>query len=119
MRIIVSHPTGNTFVRSLLCYLNKLTLLDCFFTTISWSESSKLNKLLPTTLKRILTRRSFPIANNSIDTYSFREICRLLLGNRLSRFKLFEQSFGINNIYRTFDKFVSEQLLLKDFTHIH
>lgn len=78
-----------------------------------------MNKFLPTRIKKILSRRSFPITNNFIDTFPFREICRLLLGNRLSCFKLFEQSFSINNIYRTFDKFVSEQLPLKDFTHIH
>ena len=47
-KFVVSHPTGNTFVRALLNQLNKQNHLEMFFTTIGAGEGKAMTKNLVT-----------------------------------------------------------------------
>jgi glycosyltransferase involved in cell wall biosynthesis len=76
--IIVSHPTGNAFVRALLETLEKEGRLERFFTTVG-----PVNIGIP-----LFKRRAFPIPSARIDASPLRELARLSLaryGSRLTR----------------------------------
>ena len=71
-RIIVSHPTGNTFVRALINDLDSLGQLERFYTTIGTGKEAN-------PLKRILaSRRKYSIPDPKISRQWFPEACRLL-----------------------------------------
>ena len=43
MKLLVSHPTGNTFVRALLEHANKKDMLASFHTTIAYRGGNWMN----------------------------------------------------------------------------
>jgi len=69
---VVSHPTGNTFVRSLVEELAKQNSLDTFFTTIGVGLNS--NSLV----KGLAARRPYSIPDKIISRHWFPEATRLL-----------------------------------------
>lgn len=73
--ILVSHPTGNNFVRALLLGLLEKGELDSFHTTIS---TGGVVRFLPNGMKETFSRRSFPIPADRIHTVPLRELARLL-----------------------------------------
>ena len=69
MSFVVSHPTGNTFVKALLEELEQKNLLAYFSTTLGFGEIGKIFTLLrrdgstkyPTLKLRILVSRAFEV----------------------------------------------------------
>jgi glycosyltransferase involved in cell wall biosynthesis len=71
-RIIVSHPTGNSFVRALTEGLDSLGQLERFYTTIGiGKEANPLTRILA-------SRRKYSIPDPRISRQWFPEACRLL-----------------------------------------
>lgn len=95
--IAVSHPTGNAFVRALLCALEREKQLARFFTTVN-SPRAAWMRFLPPSLRDQLDRRSFEIPGAKITTRPAREAARLLTrpANRVS----------VDAVYRDLDQFV-------------
>ena len=72
-RFVVSHPTGNTFVRALLNQLNNQNQLERFFTTIGAGEGA--NSLITSFCKE---KRSYAIPDKIISRQWMPEFIRLL-----------------------------------------
>nr|WP_294941972.1 glycosyltransferase family 4 protein [uncultured Mucilaginibacter sp.] len=79
MRIVLSHPTGNEFVRALLSALSKQGMLAEFDTTVAANPSSPWLKLLPGNLKQEWLRRTYPIPQSQIISYPVKELGRMIL----------------------------------------
>jgi glycosyltransferase involved in cell wall biosynthesis len=73
--ILVSHPSGNAFVRAILLGLLEADELDSFHTTVSWHKSAGL---LPPVLQQMMERRRFPVPSGQIHLRPWKEIVRLL-----------------------------------------
>lgn len=76
MKVLLSHPTGNQFVRALIARLSAQGLLSEFDTTIATNANSKWLKLLPGKLSGELLRRTYPIPSQQINTFPLRELIR-------------------------------------------
>ena len=72
-RFVVSHPTGNTFVRSLLNKLNDQNQLEKFFTTIGAGEGA--NSLISALCGK---KRQYDISEKLISQQWVPEVARLL-----------------------------------------
>jgi glycosyltransferase involved in cell wall biosynthesis len=73
--ILLSHPSGNAFVRAILLGLLEAHELDSFHTTLSWK---KFPRSLPSSLHDLMIRRRFPVPATKIRTRAKRELVRLL-----------------------------------------
>jgi glycosyltransferase involved in cell wall biosynthesis len=121
VKVLVSHPTGNTFVRALAKALYLEGQLSSLHTTVSWNPDSWLNWLVPSSFKGILIRRDFGVPSNAIHNHPFREIVRLVAG-RMSWLPLAKQGVGwacLDNVYQNLDRCTSGQLLKEKPTHVH
>src|SRR5260370_29626204 len=79
--ILLSHPTGNEFVRAALDAFDRAGMLGEFWTTLSWNSKSPINLALPRRLREILQRRSFPATIRArTRTIPRREMIRLFAG---------------------------------------
>jgi glycosyltransferase involved in cell wall biosynthesis len=79
--IILSHPTGNEYVRHAAVAFAEANLLERFMTTINWDPSSAINRILPPSLRESFRRRSFPeVVRRRTRSLPAREAARLLLG---------------------------------------
>ena len=58
MKLLLSHPTGNTFVRALLESAHAAGVLESFHTTIAYRDSCWAEKLLPGGIRTQYERRS-------------------------------------------------------------
>jgi alpha-maltose-1-phosphate synthase len=77
--ILLSHPTGNEFVRQAALAFREAELLREFWTCLSWNAEAPVNRFLPARLRRQLSRRSFHPALRSLTrTAPVREMGRLL-----------------------------------------
>ena len=109
-KILISHPTGNTFVRALLEECEKKDHLLKFFTTIAKGENN--NHFLSS----FLNRRRYSIPDQKISTQWFPETWRLLLG----KYKSQEQRRqAVDKSYEQLDKKVANNLHKFNFTSIH
>ena len=98
-KFVVSHPTGNTFVRALLEELQKKQQLEKFFTTIG--TGSSINPLI----KAISQKRAYSIPDSKISRQWIPELVRLLAkGNQNKKRKQTDRS------YLALDKKVSTKL---------
>ena len=98
--ILVSHPTGNEFVRAALAAFDRAGMLGEFWTTLSWNSRSPINRILPRRVCAILERRSFSDSIRSrTRTSPFRESVRLLTG-----------AFNVDAVLRHLDRKVAEHL---------
>jgi len=98
--ILVSHPTGNEFVRAALAAFDRAGMLGEFWTTLSWNSRSPINPILPRRVRAILERRSFSDSIRSrTRTFPFRESVRLLIG-----------AFSVDAVLRHLDRKVAEHL---------
>ena len=74
---LVSHPTGNTFVRALLEQIQSRNLLHSFHTTLASSTSpGPLSQLVPPLRKH----RAYPIPNHKLHLHPLYETFRLAAG---------------------------------------
>jgi glycosyltransferase involved in cell wall biosynthesis len=98
--ILLSHPTGNEFVRAALEAFDRAGMLGEFWTTLSWNPKSAMNPLLPPRLRRTLERRAFSETIRSrTHTVPLREILRLSIG-----------AFSIDTVLRDLDRKVADHL---------
>lgn len=74
---LVSHPTGNTFVRALLEQLQSRNLLHTFHTTLA---SSTPPGPLPRLLPPLQNHRSYPVPRDKLRLHPFHETLRLACG---------------------------------------
>src|SRR5438270_10078786 len=76
--ILLSHPTGNEFVREALAAFDRAGILGEFWTTLSWNSRSQINRMLPRRVRALLERRSFSDSIRSrTRAFPFRESVRL------------------------------------------
>ena len=111
--ILLSHPTGNAFVRHALQALSEEQLLAEFWTCIAWNDNSIAARVLPTRLQQQFARRTFSLADASkIKTMPWREIMRLFAPRlRLQSLTTHETGFcSMDAIYREMDAKVARRL---------
>ena len=101
---LVSHPTGNTFVRALLEQLQNRDLLQAFHTTLASSTPpNPISRLIPPLRKH----RSYPIPRNKLHLHPLHETLRLFSG----RFTLHERRRRLTDqTYERLDYAVAKSL---------
>lgn len=106
--ILVSHPTGNAFVRALLQGLESIDELDSFHTTIT----SLREKGLPRWIDMGSSRRSFPVPDSKIQLAPAKEFVRLLAPKvGLSWLTLHESGWAsIDAVCRDLDERVAQRI---------
>ncbi len=98
--ILLSHPTGNEFVRQALIAFEEAGMLGEFWTTLNWDTNGLVHRLLPKELRQLLARRSYPASVQSrIHTVPFREAVRLTTG-----------AFDLDSVSSQLDKKVAARL---------
>jgi glycosyltransferase involved in cell wall biosynthesis len=107
--ILVSHPTGNTFVKALLKGLADKNELDLFYTTF---DGGKLSRFVPAAAGAELARRTFPIPSSKVRTHAARELVRLLSGKlHIDAFTEHESGWAsTDRVIQDLDRFVAHQL---------
>ena len=112
MNIIVSHPTGNANLRAAVEGIDAGGNLLEFHTSIATDPHAAWLKLIPSSLREELLRRTFPISRKKIITHPFKEIARLgfpKIGfDRWSEHEV--GKFSVDAVYRSLDQAVSEQV---------
>jgi len=103
--VVVSHPTGNTFVRALLAGLEKRGLLTTFHTTIGFSNSNPLPF-------GEAARRVYELPKTKLKTHMAREVVRLVASKaKLTGLTAHEKGWAaIDNVYRDLDARVAASL---------
>jgi len=112
MNIIVSHPTGNANLRAALKGIDAGSNLLEFHTSIATDPQAAWLKLIPSSLREELLRRTFPISRKKIITHPFKEIARL--GFPKIGFDKWSEhevgKFSVDAVYRSLDKDVSQRI---------
>jgi glycosyltransferase involved in cell wall biosynthesis len=109
--ILLSHATGNEFVRGALEAFDRVGMLGEFWTTLSWNSKSPVNRLLPRGLREIVERRAFTEAIRSrTRTVPFLETVRLLTGAIGIPSKHETGAVSVDSVLRELDRRVSERL---------
>src|SRR5438270_11262822 len=109
--ILLSHPTGNEFVRATLDAFDRAGMLCEFWTTLSWNSKSPINLALPRRLREILRRRSFPAAIRArTRIIPRREMIRLFAGTIGLASKHETGAFSIDAVLRELDRRVADRL---------
>ena len=117
--ILLSHPTGNEFVREAARALNEAELLSEFWTCICWNKEHLLNHVLPRSVRNELGRRAFPhVSRHQLHCYPWTELGRLVARKLnlagLSRHEV--GLFSVDAVYRNLDSRVAARV--KDAAHI-
>ncbi|MBC8121698.1 MAG: glycosyltransferase family 4 protein [Gemmatimonadaceae bacterium] len=110
--ILVSHPTGNTFVRALLEALQTAGELSSYQTTVTVQESNGLLRWLPQTLQKELLRRACNLPETRVSPHPMLELVRLMAG-RLGAARLTAHETGwasVDAVYNNLDRHVARQL---------
>lgn len=109
--ILLSHSTGNEFVRAALEAFDRAGMLGEFWTTLSWNSKSPMNRVMPRRLREILQRRSFPeTIRTRTRTVPQREMIRLFAGTVGLTSKHETGAFSIDAVIRELDRKVAERL---------
>jgi len=114
--VVLSHPTGNTFVRAALRALHAAGWLHVFYTALAAPHERTL-RWLPAVLRRQWCRRHFvEIPPEMVRTHPWRETTRLAASAlRLNRLTRPAAWAGIDAVYAEFDRHVGRQIgLLPD-----
>jgi alpha-maltose-1-phosphate synthase len=111
--LILSHPIGNANVRQAVRALNDAGLLSEFWTSLSWRPEHPLAKVLPSSVSRELSRRTFThVHQDQVHCYPWLEAGRLVA----SRFRLAGLTrhevgwFSVDAVYRGLDTTVASRL---------
>ena len=109
--VVLSHPTGNTFVRAAARALHASGLLHVFHTTVVAPHERALSAL-PSMLRRRLARRRFDgIPRELIATYPWREAARQVASILRVRHQLGSDApAGVDSVYESFDRHVSRHV---------
>ena len=109
--ILLSHPTGNEFVREALAAFDRAGILGEFWTTISWNPEARINQLFPQSLRDLFGRRSFSESVRSrTHTVPLREASRLFAGAIGVTPKHETGAFSIDAVLRGLDRKAAERL---------
>jgi glycosyltransferase involved in cell wall biosynthesis len=113
--ILLSHPTGNEFVRAALAAFDRAGMLGEFWTTLSWNSNSLINRALPPRLREMFQRRSFPKSIRSrTHIVPLREMVRLFEGALGVTSKHERGWFSADAVLRELDRKVSDRLYKMD-----
>lgn len=111
--VLLSHPTGNSFVRSAAAALEQEKLLAEFWTCFAWNGKSPLSGFLPAGVRNELRRRSFELKQpDRLRTHPGRELARLA-ANKLGFRGLTRHEtgiFSIDAVYRDLDRRVARRI---------
>ena len=110
--VIVSHPTGNTFVRALLNGLNRSGKLQRFYTGFGYSKESPFRSI-PDFMAWEFKRREYPLDSSQIVTHPGRDLLRILAG-RLGIRSLIRHEKGwasVDAVYRMVDESLATSLV--------
>src|SRR3978361_1220772 len=112
MKIVMSHPTGNSNVRAVIEALDKVDLLSEFNTTVAVNPQSPWLKVMPGGVSQQLLRRTFPVTADRLFTHPYLELARMILPKvGLARFVQNEHSWAsVDTVYKSFDKSVAKRL---------
>ena len=112
MKVVVSHPTGNQFVRALISVLSKEGLLSEFHTTLAVHPDELWLKLLSDKIRNTLLRRSYPIPQNQIVSHPLRELTRMLFPMvGLQRYNKHETGWAsVDGVYQDLHRKVAVRL---------
>jgi glycosyltransferase involved in cell wall biosynthesis len=112
-KILLSHPTGNTFVKGLLSGLNSHSLLHSFHTSVACFDGDFLYRLASLSLFKDFKRRMFPaeIGGKTI-IYPYKELGRMFAQKfRINSWLTHEQGkFCTDKVYHYIDKKVASYL---------
>jgi glycosyltransferase involved in cell wall biosynthesis len=110
--VLVSHPTGNTFVRALLAGLLECELLAEFCTTISINPRSSYLSLLPERLRKELLRRTYDLPEDLIHSFPWHDAVRMAAAKfGLNALTQHETGWAsVDAVYRSLDVYVAGQL---------
>jgi glycosyltransferase involved in cell wall biosynthesis len=110
--ILFSHPTTNANVRQAALALAEAELLQEFWTCVSWDPNARVNRLLPSSVRRQLARRVLPPAVlKRTRTRPLRELGRHL-SSRLGLSWLDRHEtgiFSVDAVYRALDRSVAHR----------
>lgn len=110
--IIVSHPTGNTFVRALLAQLEEQNLLGAFYTTLALHPNDRAVRMLPAKARAQALRRAYDVPAAKLKRFPLREAARHGLP-KLGLRRLARHEYGpvsLDAVYRDLDRRVAAQL---------
>ena len=109
--ILLSHPTGNEFVRAALEAFDRAGMLGEFWTTVSWDSNSLIDRALPARLRDILRRRSFvETIRSRTHTAPVRETIRLFAGAIGITSQHETGAFSVDAVLRELDRKVAGRL---------
>ncbi|HEU5078030.1 MAG TPA: glycosyltransferase family 4 protein [Opitutaceae bacterium] len=121
--ILFSHPTGNANVRHAALGLHHAGLLGEFWTCINHRPESLFSKMLPASLVKQFSRRSFPPELQPLmRSYPYFELGRLLAPRlKLGRLTRHEHgALSVDAVYRALDRRVARRLRETDrFTGVY
>lgn len=120
--ILFSHPTGNANVRHAALGLHRAGLLGEFWTCVNYRETPLLRHLLPRSVARQLSRRTFPDELAArIRTFPLRELGRLLAPRAGLRALVHHERgpLSVDAVYRSLDRKVSERVASGRFTGVY
>lgn len=113
--ILLSHPIGNEFVREALVAFDQASMLEEFWTAISWNSKSAVNRALPKSVRQLFGRRAFPESIRSrTHTLPAREALRLLAGAAGLSSRHETGALSIDAVFRGLDRRVGDRLRKKD-----
>jgi glycosyltransferase involved in cell wall biosynthesis len=112
MKLLLSHPTGNANVRSAVTGLFNAGILSGFRTTVATFPGNTFDRISTVPLFSEFKRRRYnPLLEPLTKTWSSRELCRLAVAKGgFDRFTRVKQAFGVDAVYRHFDKHVANNL---------
>lgn len=111
--VLMSHPTGNQYVRNALRSMVEQEMLAEFWTTLAWNPESRWNTLMPASIRRQMARRSFPeVPRKLVKRVPWVEMVRLAVRSSLLEDPLCssERLFSVIGMFRHFDARVAQRL---------
>jgi glycosyltransferase involved in cell wall biosynthesis len=121
LKLLVSHPTGNAFVRALIEQAHKKDLLESFHTTIAYRDEHWISRLMPIGVRGQYERRAYPIPDELIHRHPFRETIRLVAA-KIGLAKLTDHETGwasLDEGYCELDRKTAQSLNSSRATHVH
>src|SRR5687768_10675866 len=110
--LLITHPTGNVFVRALLEALEQEEADYLFFTSLAVSSEAWWLTLLPSEARAEVRRRAYPIPAARWRQRPWPELGRLaanVCGTSSFRGR-FNRWFSVDQVYRDLDGYVASEL---------
>lgn len=110
-RLLLGHPTGNTFSRAAARAFDQVGWLQEFHSCICWDPETPLARLLPPRLAAQMARRAFPeIPLRLQRSHPWREMARLSMPS-VPWLKSHEHGpLSLDGVYRSFDRRLARRL---------